>query len=288
METKAYIESGILDLYAMGTLSMEEMAGVECMMASHSEIKTELEAIQNSLQHYASTFEKSPPAELRDKVLNSLNFATTNTEEEFYKAKEVPLYTNHESTLNHVITPNKPTNRIGNLYKMGIAASLALLLISGVFNYLLQHDLEDSHKKLADVSQQMQTLQTSSKNMQSQIASLSGDMQLLMTPGNMVIPLGGMPMAPKASATVIWNKKTKSTYIELDKMPEQEAIKQYQLCAIVDGKPVDLGVLPQDFRPGEMIQSKLVEQPQAFAITIEPKGGSVNPTMNQMIVVGNV
>ena len=31
-----------------------------------------------------------------------------------------------------------------------------------------------------------------------------------------------------------------------------------------------------------------VSKPQAFAITIEPRGGSVSPTMEKMVVVGNV
>jgi anti-sigma-K factor RskA len=31
---------------------------------------------------------------------------------------------------------------------------------------------------------------------------------------------------------------------------------------------------------------KSVENPQAFAVTLEPKGGSAVPTLNQMFVMG--
>ena len=33
---------------------------------------------------------------------------------------------------------------------------------------------------------------------------------------------------------------------------------------------------------------KNIESPQAFAITVEPKGGSESPTLEQMVVAANV
>jgi anti-sigma-K factor RskA len=33
---------------------------------------------------------------------------------------------------------------------------------------------------------------------------------------------------------------------------------------------------------------KDIEDAQAFAITLEPKGGSVNPTMSEMYVMGSI
>jgi anti-sigma-K factor RskA len=71
-------------------------------------------------------------------------------------------------------------------------------------------------------------------------------------------------------------------------LPPLAESKQYQLWAIVDGKPVDLGMLPNEKQESLLLRMKDVSEPQAFAITIEPKGGSARPTLDQMIVLGKI
>ena len=100
--------------------------------------------------------------------------------------------------------------------------------------------------------------------------------------------VAGLALSPAAKALIFWDKERKATYINTKDLPPLAQEKQYQLWAIVDGKPVDLGVLPTDKQQTALIKVKDVSEPQAFAITIEPKGGSVNPTMDQMIVLGKL
>ncbi len=38
----------------------------------------------------------------------------------------------------------------------------------------------------------------------------------------------------------------------------------------------------------QLVAMKSVQAAQAFAVTLEPKGGSIVPTMEQMYVIGNV
>jgi anti-sigma-K factor RskA len=61
---------------------------------------------------------------------------------------------------------------------------------------------------------------------------------------------------------------------------------QYQLWAIVDGKPVSAGIYSED-KDSQIVLSK-IENPQAFAITLEKQGGSIVPTMENMFVIGNI
>ena len=78
--------------------------------------------------------------------------------------------------------------------------------------------------------------------------------------------------------------------MDITNLPSPAADKQYQLWAIVDGAPVDMGVF--DLASAETDTTfqnvPFIENPQAFAVTLEPKGGSTNPTLDQMYVVGNV
>jgi anti-sigma-K factor RskA len=68
----------------------------------------------------------------------------------------------------------------------------------------------------------------------------------------------------------------------MDKIPPG---KQYQLWAIVDGKPVDAGMV------GDcegLCKMKVINRAEAFAITLEKEGGSSAPTLTAMYVMGKV
>ena len=70
-------------------------------------------------------------------------------------------------------------------------------------------------------------------------------------------------------------------------MPVNDKDHQYQLWALVGGKPIDLGVFdksPKDTT--DMKEMKSIASAEAFAVTLEPRGGSINPTMNEMMVLG--
>jgi anti-sigma-K factor RskA len=62
--------------------------------------------------------------------------------------------------------------------------------------------------------------------------------------------------------------------------------KQYQLWAIFNGKPVDLGVF--DIKKERLlIQARNTQGAEAFAITMEKKGGSPSPE-GTMYVMGKI
>jgi anti-sigma-K factor RskA len=71
-------------------------------------------------------------------------------------------------------------------------------------------------------------------------------------------------------------------------MPLNDTNHQYQLWALVNGKPVDLGVFDAETKLIGLQQMKNIATAQTFAVTLEPRGGSINPTMAQLIAVGNV
>ncbi len=61
---------------------------------------------------------------------------------------------------------------------------------------------------------------------------------------------------------------------------------QYQLWAIVDGKPVDAGVF--DSTTAGLLKMKALAGAAAFAVTIEPRGGKATPSLETLQVIGNV
>ena len=53
------------------------------------------------------------------------------------------------------------------------------------------------------------------------------------------VVLNGTPKSPEALAKIFWMKNTGQVYIDPSNLPAVPEGKQYQLWAIVDGKPVD-------------------------------------------------
>ncbi len=74
-------------------------------------------------------------------------------------------------------------------------------------------------------------------------------------------------------------------YLVVKNMPKLSNDQQYQLWALIDGKPKDLGVF--DATDDKVIlKMKNTQKAQAFAITIEKKGGSPSPTLDSMQSLG--
>src|SRR5207237_341133 len=86
-------------------------------------------------------------------------------------------------------------------------------------------------------------------------------------------------------ATVFWDTKSKDVYLLNNNLPAAPQGKQYQLWALVDGKPVDAGMM--DVCAG-VCHMKNIPKAEAFAITLEKQGGSPSPDLGQLYVLGKI
>ena len=109
-------------------------------------------------------------------------------------------------------------------------------------------------------------------------------------PSVKVIKLMGMPKTPSARLTVAWSPAKRKVMIDMGDMklaPTDDA-HQYQLWAIVAGKPVSLGVFDTSRDTAGMKEMTPVADAAVFAVTVEPRGGSINPTMDAMVVAAKI
>jgi hypothetical protein len=91
-EVKAYIESGILELYVLGQLSAIENKEVEEMAYKYPEVKAEILTIELAMENYAIQNAVEPSANTAAQIFAKISPAEVNdlpTE-----AKVVSLYTN--------------------------------------------------------------------------------------------------------------------------------------------------------------------------------------------------
>src|SRR5689334_21716180 len=105
MDIKDYINSGVVEMYAMHALSPQEKAEFEQKLLLYPELKKELLKVQETLNDYTDSYSLNPRPELREKIINSVETNSPKT-----KGKVIPV---------------KETNSL--TYKYMIAACLAAL-----------------------------------------------------------------------------------------------------------------------------------------------------------------
>jgi hypothetical protein len=146
---------------------------------------------------------------------------------------------------------------------------------------------EDKNAIIADQKLDYQRLQT--KYTQDSLALIDCNSQIndLRNKDQHRILLKGTPTSPQSIAAVYYDTLAQRTFLDVLDLPPVPPDKQYQLWAIVSGKPVDLGVF--DLVNNKAFKEiKFVANASAFAITLEPYGGQASPTMDQMYVMGGI
>ena len=270
-DIKAYIESGMLELYALGDVSPEEKLQVEEMAVKHPAVKAELDEIERSMELYAEENAIEPPEQLRTRVMNSL---VTNLGNDDTFTKKTPAKGN-------VIA--LPAPKANSFYKYAFAACLALLLVSIAA-------LVSVYSKLQDSNIQIATLTADKQHFANTVSFKERELQVFRDTSFKFLKLKGTVHAPSASLKIAWSPVKHKVMVDLSsvKMPENDKGHQYQLWALVGGKPVDLGVFDNNPDSTDMKEMKTIAaiSADAFAVTLEPRGGSAGPTMDQMMVIG--
>ncbi len=90
----------------------------------------------------------------------------------------------------------------------------------------------------------------------------------------------GSTAAPQSSANVFWDTASASVFLMVKNMPKLPTDQQYQLWALIEGKPKSLGVF-DSLQTNVVLEMDNTKKADAFAITIEKKGGNPSPTLEK-------
>ena len=269
----------MLELYAAGALTAAEKAEVDQVAAQYPAVRAELNIILDTLDRYAEIHAIKPPAALKNKVLDAVFRQETET-----------------SVINEA-EPNArviPIGRVANqaaastAFKWPVAASLILLVLSNALSIYFYRNWKESEQNLQLALNTQQQYAHNFERVQQKLSANQKAMMLIKDANTLRIELKGVEKSPDSRVTVYWHRLTKDVYINVENLPTPPAGKQYQLWALVDGKPVDAGLLNGTDMSTDLHHMKDVQQAQAFAITLEPKGGSINPTLEAMYVMGKI
>lgn len=262
MNTQDYIKSGILEAYALGLVSVEEQMEIEILLANNAELRSELSKIEADIERSAMASAVAPPTFVKENVMASIASADVK-----------------------VVQMNTPSSN--NSYKWLAAASIVLLIGSGMLNVVFYNKYNSSQSELAAIQSKSSVLAEDLSKASLDKEKMKNDLAMVSAPDIRVIQMKGLPKSPESMVTVFWKEKSNEVYIAINALPKPADDKQYQLWAIVDGQPVDAGMI--DLADESALHKmKNMNAAQAFAITLEPKGGSVSPTLEEMYVMAGV
>lgn len=274
MNIREYIDSGVIELYVMNALTATEAAEVEALARQYPEIKAEIEETQSVMQLYTQAFAQIPNPELKNKILERLK-------EDFNEKQDSQIDTTedlHEipKTANKTLLSEiHPKNQLLPWVIAGLGLIASLL-------FYIQYQKITKIQLECEENQKLNELKANK-----QIADLNFRLDILKSSETKTIPLKSVIKEDKnLEATVYWSASQNATFLSIHNLPEPPAGKQYQLWAIVDKKPVDAGIF--EYNLTALLTMKGFNEAEAFAITLEPEGGSTSPSLDKMYVLGTL
>lgn len=175
---------------------------------------------------------------------------------------------------------NVNTNRSGPA-RWVAAAAVILLLAAGYFAYDYRNKNKNLEKELA-----------ASRSEQQKLDSQLNRLQMVTDPNVAVINLRGMEKTPKSSASVYWDSTSSSVYLVAKNLPKPASDKQYQLWSLINGadgqlQPTSMGLFDVG-DDGKVILKidQQVRKADAFAITLEKRGNTGGPTLEELQTMG--
>jgi anti-sigma-K factor RskA len=261
MDTKEYIASGILELYVYGLLSEAENIEVSTMAKNHPEINDEIIAIEKAIVALSSSFSPFHSVANFEKIKSKLELKHSD-----------------------VIQMKPATN--WSQY-MGWAAAIVLMVDIG-YQYNQQNQSNNQVVTIGNekdkLTKELNTLEQKNKAVETSLAVIRDDK-------NTVVALSGQAVNPKSFAKVYWNKETKVVYVDAAGLPEPPKGMVYQVWALKLNPltPTSIGLLDNfDSNNQKIFAVEDAENAEAFGITLEPAGGSLSPTMEQLYTLGKV
>ncbi len=258
MDIQSFIESGLLESYVLGQCSAEERELVLRMVAQHPEVRAELTAVEQALEGYAAANAVTPPDWMKGRILDSIK-------------DETPA--------------PRPNGRSGGRRNgLNIAVqilSLVLAFAAAVLFYQNSRlNTEKTSLEAANAKLRAQVDDCIKRDQESE--QLKKAVVLLRDRDTRFVPLDN----GKGTAYAYYNSVRKEVALDLGGLPAPEHKKYFQFWAIVEGKPVSMGMVNLQSTDGWQLLP-YIEHATALAVSQEDSPtGSPMPT--QVVMIGNI
>ncbi len=261
MTSKEYIESGILELYVFGKLSETENDEVQQMMSDYPAVKQEVIAIEDAIVDLSQSVAPRLSATNYEKIRNQI----------LEKRKVVKMNASKSNWASYI----------------GWAAAAVFVVGFGLqFNKLNQ-----SNQTIDKLGAEKSVMQESIVDLELKKKETETVLAIVRDNNNQAVALAGQAVSPNSYAKAYYNKVTKEVYVDVAGLPTPPKGKVYQVWALKLSPltPTSIGVLDNFTAENTKIfKVANAQNAEAFGITLEPAGGSVSPTLEQLYTLGKV
>lgn len=251
MNIQEYIISGHIEAYVMGLCTPEEKAEAERLRLQHPEINQAIIAFEQELEKQFTSNPAATSTALDSKILGALN------------AMQTPA----------VPVQQAPVKTI-NWFKPAAAAAVILLIGSAVLNYTLYNKTKLQQQQLAH--------RTTEPTLP------AADYSIMKNPAITPVAMYGVGIHAICRCTLFWDKKSGKAYIMIHHLQQSPPGSTYQLWAMVDDKPVSVGLVDDKIRDRFIEVPGVPANANGFHVTLEKAGGSSAPTENETYLIGRI
>ncbi|HEX6287909.1 MAG TPA: anti-sigma factor [Herpetosiphonaceae bacterium] len=242
----------LIDLYALGALEPGEQVAVDEHLDECPRCRALLEEAKQLVQLFAWTPDQhDPPPALRGKVMQRvahLQHLQGKTRRSWWERFSLPPW---------LRSP-----------RLGLQLSGALLLLVALLGWRTVR------------------LQDEIASLRGQLAEQQSLVAVLYAPGTRIVPLAATdPEAPQGY--LLFDPSRARAVLKTTALAALPQDKTYQLWLIADNQPESVGLLsvdPNGQGAAEILAQRPIGQYQAFGISVEPAGGSAQPTTTPIIL----
>lgn len=265
MNKENFLASGLLEQYALGITSPEENILVERYLEQFPQVREEYTAMRKALDQYAQQYAKQPPQVLRQRVLDSVDEESDRI-----------------SDANEPI----PGRSAGDLRQAGwskyISYAVVVALAVGLFLVTKKADTLEQDLNEAEV------LLSACKSDVEHLRSTQSIYAFLISGHTRQVAIKGTPLSPETRLIAYWNDESGKALLNPVHLPEPPAGKQYQIWADVEGKMISLGLIAKEPSKDQLADLSFIPHAESLNITLEPEGGSEEPTVSMLMANGYI
>jgi hypothetical protein len=226
--------------------SPEEAATFEEMCRLYPELAAARNEFELQLENHAFEQSVTPDPAVRESLLAKIAA-------EYVSASPVVPMNIH-----------KPVRKFSWLAAASVIALIALSALAVTF-----------YQKNKKLERSTVALRAELDSTRMQMEELARQQSMISNPNTADVSLVSTETIAKPAANVYWDSTSTDVYLVVRNLPELPSEKQYQLWALINKQPVDLGLFDAGSRI--ILKMKNTQKADAFAITIEKRGNTGGP-----------
>ncbi|MAU00471.1 MAG: hypothetical protein CL608_25290 [Anaerolineaceae bacterium] len=295
------IEEELFPFYALDALTDEEKAEVEVYIANDPEAKARLTALQETAEKLPLASESVMPspsvkANLMDRV---------RADSRAQAPKTAPIVAQKRPAERPSLSQISWWDRLRRSFAMPVLAgttALAAILLF-IWAIVLNQQVTDLQNQVADLTSdtalltdELDTLRTDNdqlrvrnETLQQQLETQEDILASYQAPGTSTIAIGdNTGENPQARATLTVPPESGAATFVANNLQQLSAAQVYQLWIIRGDQALSAGIFEVDENGRAIVEvdGSLAASFDAVGVSIEPAGGSEQPTLDQIILLG--